>query len=290
MDEPQIERPLIAHKVQFEPIERPSILRSFTRNPITNIVTAISFWVVVVLLIQHFSLNTKSAKDYSGDTQYQYYSSFQKFEVRVFCRAARNIPFATPKECNYKNRPKNWVANSADWMLVIIGVLQAFIFIGQRRIMARQSDIAADTLEFIATQERPYLLITDLRQNFRRNVEKSGYDREYVAVFKNYGKTPAIVHAIEFEDPMNNRLDRAPDYNMVYDVNFIVAPDRESPTYGFSVYSTEQILYFYIRVRYSDVFGKFWVTSFAFRMEGSDSTRIGGVAFNNDRRDQEPRN
>ena len=223
----------------------------------------------------------------------------QLYEIKklVICEPIYIAFFGHSESCADQSDAKDEGPKATDWLLVFIGALQFWIYVRQARILKRQTKIASDTLGFIATQDRPYIVIADLPTKIRKLTgEDSGYEREAVVYLVNAGKTPAIVYSIEFDGPDYHRLMTTPEYRNVYSVHSVVVPNDRPIKFGFPICirlsdNPTASLYFYVRVHYADVFGRFWATAFAYRLDWQDGpSRIGGKAFNNDRREKEKPN
>ncbi len=221
---------------------------------------------------------------------------FNEIKDFMICGTLYITFFGHNESCAYQRNPQEEGPKATDWLLVVIGVLQFWIYVRQARILNRQTEIASDTLRFVSTQDRPYILIADLQTVARKRTgNDSGYEREAVAHLINAGKTPAIVHSIEFERLDYRRLETPPGYENIYSVHCVVVPDGKPLKVGFPIWASSSnpmaSIFFYIRVRYADVFGRFWATAFAYKLDWRDGpSRIGGKAFNNDHREKEEPN
>jgi len=68
-----------------------------------------------------------------------------------------------PSGCPQQEDPKTEGIEATNWLLVAVGVLQFFVYWRQVGILQTQAAIAKDTLAFVSNQDRPYILISDLK-------------------------------------------------------------------------------------------------------------------------------
>lgn len=309
-----IDRPKLVDESKDD-IQRPSLVRKADiearrqrrlsiRLAVTGIIVFFSLFLSWKLNNSVLSLTSKaeSPNAEAGNYQYAFEKSKQALQEFIACGLVYKAFVGNPESCPNQHGSDNEGAKTTDWLLVIIGFLQFMIYLRQARILRKQTDIASDTLSFLSTQDRPYLLMENPTCIVRSEPRVGEYTREVIAFFTNYGRSPAIIRSIEFEEASPRWPFFRPQYSNVYEVGPVVGPGKRSVTYGFPVegwrvekpgvpYDYPIVpLYFYARVKYGDVSGKFWISSFAFEIDlpRKETRRFGGRRFNNDAKDRDP--
>ncbi len=155
--------------------------------------------------------------------------------------------------------------------LVLVGIIQALIFLGQLFVFWKQAEKLQKSIESNERIERPYVFVESFRIRRRPGSVIADTNAWFFSVkWKNVGRTPALIESLEIKIVDKDELPAAPDYTGHLNLEFVytLAANKSFSTReagpATPMKNGEAIRYVvYGRITYKDLSGNMCHTAFA---------------------------